>query len=111
MADGQRLVGGHEEGADAPDEAAPLEVTIRIPTKAWECRLQAISERMGCPGDYEEAFGRALSLAAVVTWHLREDGATVELASPSEGSSTLVTGPLYGRGPGLTEADMAGLVG
>jgi hypothetical protein len=95
-----------------PEEAdTPQEITVRIPTKAWERRLQAISERMGCPGDYEEAFGRALSLAAVVTWHLREDGATVELVSPSVGRSTLVTDPLYGHGPGLIEADMGGLVG
>ena len=41
-----------------------------------------------------------MALADVITWHLAEEGATVELHSPSEGASTLEPAPLYG-GRGL----------
>jgi hypothetical protein len=88
-----------------------MEVTLTIPSAAWEKRLQAISERMGCPGDYEEVLGRSLSLAAVITWHLQEEGAKVELHSLHNGSSLIEPGPLYGHGPGLTEEDMGDFIG
>jgi hypothetical protein len=88
-----------------------MEITVKMPSEAWEKRLHAVSERMGCPGDYEEVLGRSLSLAAVITSHLEEDNATVQLCSPRSGSSLCEPGPLYGHGPGLTEDDMGGFVG
>jgi hypothetical protein len=84
-----------------------MKVAIQVPSCDWERLLQRVSERMGCPGDYEEVFMRSFGLAAAVTHHLQEEGATVQLLSPRLGPSTLMPGPLYGRGPGLDAAMVA----
>lgn len=83
-----------------------------MPSEAWEKRLQAMSERMGCPGDYEEVIGRALSLAAGISWHLQEEGATLEIRSPKYGQVVFDTDYfLSGYGPALTEEDMGDFIG
>lgn len=83
-----------------------------MPSEAWEKRLQAMSERMGCPGDYEEVIGRALSLAAGISWHLQEEGSTLEIYSPLHGRMVCETDYfLSGHGPGLTEEEMGDFIG
>lgn len=89
-----------------------LEITTKLPSEAWEKRLQAMSERMDCPGDYEEVIGRALSLAAGISWHLQEDGATLEICSPLHGRVVCETDYfLHGHGPGLTKEGMGAFIG
>jgi hypothetical protein len=75
-----------------------MKVIVEVP-EHWEAPLERIAARMGTR-DYSEVFGRALCLAEVVTRHLSEEGAWVELHSPAVGASQLECGVLYGR-PGV----------
>jgi hypothetical protein len=75
-----------------------MQVTINV-EGPWEQILRNVSERIGST-DFEEVFGISLGLADAITHHLAEEGATVELHSPTRGPSTLDPGELQGR-PGL----------
>ena len=72
-----------------------MQVTVDIP-EPWDELIEVVAGRMGC--DVEEAFGRAMTLAEVVTRHLQERGARINLISPSLGTSQLWADSLYGGG-------------
>lgn len=72
-----------------------VDVTVTVSDR-WQPALRRVAERMGCPEDFAEAFGRALSLAEVVTHHLAEQDATIVMISPSRGEAQLIPDPLYG---------------
>jgi hypothetical protein len=83
-----------------------MQVLVDVP-EAWEAKLAEVARRMGTD-DYSEAFGRALSLADVVTYYLQEQGAWVEFHSPALGDSELVPSVLYGgRGLPVPQPDTA----
>lgn len=78
--------------SSAPTYNQAMKIEIEL-NDAWTRRFHDVSERMGCEG--EDVFGRALSLAHVITHHLAEPGARVILESPSEGPARLNTDALY----------------
>jgi len=75
-----------------------MQVTVDV-EGPWEEILRNVAGRIGT-ADFEAVFGMSLGLADVITYHLAEEGATVELHSPRRGPSTLDPGELKGR-PGL----------
>lgn len=77
-----------------------MQVTVEVQA-AWIEALRQVSDRMERGDDFEEVFGRSLALADVITYHLAEPGASVELLSPRLGPSTMYAGTLYGK-PGLS---------